>query len=269
MSFIIKNWNVGFKYVILYASGNFYLLPIYILGENVMGLFDVSEEKKRAKEIRKEGKELRKKLVTAGMEKRTADQFLEEYIACLETACLERDAYKNARIHMKTCMDKIDNILLDMREIAPEVCKTKLQGLLEDLSLVYHHCLVRQDDMDFASTYVYMKKQIPAYKAEDRLMMQSELENLKAVFADEVQWNPPEYMSLAYFLRHERKELLADMENSQRNNHMEIIYNEQFWDKYAPLIEQIDMLDEVLQLEKRYLHNASYLIINEMIRREG
>lgn len=242
---------------------------IYNLGENVMGLFDVSEEKKRAKEIRKEGKELRKKLVAAGMEKRTADEFLEEYIACLETACIERDEYKNARIHMKTCMDKIENILCDMREISPAACKAKLEGLLADLSLVYHHCLVRQDDMDFASTYLYMKKQIPAYQAEDRLMMQSELENLKAVFADEVQWNPPEYMSLAYFLRHERRELLAEMENSQRNNHMELIYKEQFWDKYATLIEQIDMLDEVLQLEKRYLHNASYLIINEMIRREG
>ena len=255
--------------MLYYTQAVIFKHRIYNLGENVMGLFDVSEEKKRAKEIRKEGKELRKKLVAAGMEKRTADEFLEEYIACLETACIERDEYKNARIHMKTCMDKIDNILCDMREISPAACKAKLEGLLADLSLVYHHCLVRQDDMDFASTYLYMKKQIPAYQAEDRLMMQSELENLKAVFADEVQWNPPEYMSLAYFLRHERRELLAEMENSQRNNHMELIYKEQFWDKYATLIEQIDMLDEVLQLEKRYLHNASYLIINEMIRREG
>lgn len=218
-----------------------------------MGLFDISEEKKRAKEIRKEGKELKKELLTAGMEKRMLDAFLEEYLTCLEAACIERDNYKNARMHMKSCMGIIDDILPQMRELSVDACKTKLQGLLADLPLVYHHCLIRKDDMDFATTLLYMKNIIPQYSGNDRLMMQSELENLKAVFADASEWNAPEYLALAYFLRHERSEQLSDMENSQRNNHIENFYKEQFWDKNVELIERVGMLEKVLQFERQTL----------------
>lgn len=218
-----------------------------------MGLFDISEEKKRAKEIRKEGKELRKELLSAGMDKRSVEDFLEEYLSCLEVACIERDNYRSAREHMKSCMKIIDAILPQMRELSVEVCKTKLQGLLADLPFVYHHCLIRKDDMDFATTLSYMKSRISDYSADDRLMMQSELENLKAVFEDASVWNAPEFLALAYFLRHERSELLSDMENSQRNNHIEIFYKEQFWDKYVELIERVGKLERVLQFEKQAL----------------
>ena len=67
-----------------------------------MGLFDISEEKKRAKMIRKEGKKLRKALVGVGVDKRFADEFLEEYLQNMERACIERDAYKAARMHIQS-----------------------------------------------------------------------------------------------------------------------------------------------------------------------
>ena len=218
-----------------------------------MGLFDVSEEKRRAKEIRKEGKELRKDFLGADLEKRFVDSFLEEYLPCLEQACATQEAYKSARAHMKSCMQIIDEILPQMREFSVEACKEKLQTLLADLPLVYHDCLMRKDDMDFESTLQYMKKRIPAYSADDRLMMQSELENLKAVFEDAILWEAPEFLALAYFLRHERSEQLSDMENSQRNNYIEHFYKEQFWDKNAEAIEKQGMLERVLQFEKQTL----------------
>ena len=218
-----------------------------------MGLFDISEEKKRSKEIRKEGKELRKALLSAGMEKRMVETFLEEYLVCLEAACAERDAYKNARNHMESCMRIIDEILPQMRELSTSACKEKLNLLLVDLPLVFHPCLIRKDDMDFGTTLSYMQRQIPIYNAEDRLMMQSELENLKSVFADAALWNAPEFLSLAYFLRHERSELLSDMENSQRNNYIEIFYKEKFWDQNVEFIERVGMLERVLQFEKQIL----------------
>ena len=218
-----------------------------------MGLFDFSEEKKRAKEIRKEGKVLRKELLSAGLEKKMLDVFLEEFLVCLEAACIERDKYKNARGHMKSCMDIIDEILSQMREMSVDTCKAKLSELLSDLPLVFHPCLIRTDDIDFATTLSFMKNKIPVYCAEDRLMMQSELENLKAVFSDAVEWNAPEFLSLAYFLRHGKSELLSDMENSQRNNYMENYYKEQFWDQNVEWIEKAGMLEKVLQFEKQTL----------------
>ena len=49
-----------------------------------MGLFDVSEEKKRAKEIKKEGKILRKWILLSGLDKKQVDSFMDEFLLCVE-----------------------------------------------------------------------------------------------------------------------------------------------------------------------------------------
>ena len=90
-----------------------------------------------------------------------------------------------------------------------------------------------------------MTERVPLYKSEDRLMMQSELENLKAVFDDTMLWSAPDFMALAYFLRHKEREELADLENSQRNHYIESIYKEEFWSENARLLEQARVLEEV------------------------
>ena len=48
-----------------------------------MGLFEQSEAKKRANEIKKEGREVRKALLSAGLDKKLADSFLDEFTECL------------------------------------------------------------------------------------------------------------------------------------------------------------------------------------------
>lgn len=218
-----------------------------------MGLFAVSDEKKRAKEIRKEGKVLRKDLLKAGLEKKMVDVFLEEYLASLERACMEQQNYKDARLHMQSCISCINEMLPQMSGLAADVCKTRLKGMLTELSQVYHDCLIRRDDMDYQSTYEYMKRTIPGYTDASRLMMQSELENLRAVFEDALEWDSPEFVALAYYLRHERSETLSEMENSQRNNYMENYFKEKFWDENSEIIEKAYMLERVLQFENEML----------------
>ncbi len=218
-----------------------------------MGLFDVSEEKKRAKEIRKEGKFLRKELLTSGLDKKWVDSFLEEFFSCLERAYAERLAYESARRHTESCLQIINDMLPQMREISPAECKTKLQSLLVDLPLVYHDCFVRKDDLDYEITLSYMKRQVPAYEQKDRLMMQSELENLKSVFDDASLWHAPNYMALAYFLLHEGSAGLADMENTQRNLYIERVYKERFWSEGQKTLEQGNVLAPVREFEKKML----------------
>ena len=223
-----------------------------------MGLFDVSEEKKCAKMIRKEGKALRKDLIKAGLDKKQVDAFLEEYLETLELAWIEQKRYKTARTYMKTCIDFITEMVPDMCGMPVEVCKEKLMGMLKDLPLVYHDCLVRKDDMDFESTFQYLNRTIPSYTMQNRLMMQSELENLRAVFADILDRNAPEFVALAYFLRHGRSELLSDMENSQRNNYMENFFKDKFWDVQSEMIEKVYMLERVLQFENQILAKTQW-----------
>lgn len=210
-----------------------------------MGLFDVSEEKKRAKEIRKEGKILRKWVLLSGLDKKQVDSFMEEFLACVEQGVNQQENYRSARAHMEAACSVINEILPEMRELSVDVCKAHLHNILDHLPFVYHDCLIRKDDLDYESTLNYMKQRVPVYKSEDRLMMQSELENIKAVFDDTILWSAPDFMALAYFLRHKEGEQLADLENSQRNSYIERVYKEEFWNENAGLLEQARVLDEV------------------------
>jgi len=196
-----------------------------------MGLFDVSEEKRRAKEIKRRSKELRRGLLEAGLDKKWTDAFLEELSECLEEACLLKESYSMARKHIISCFEMIEGILPDMRSMGVSVCRAQLQKILAELPQVYHECLIRRDDLDFESTMNYMKKAVPVYNGEERLMMQSELENLLAVFSDAKEWAAPDFVELAYFVRNEKRELLADIENSQRNAYIKRVYNEKFWNE--------------------------------------
>ena len=220
-----------------------------------MGLFEVSEEKRRAKEIRKEGKELRKSLLTAGLEKKYVDIFLEEYLACVEHGTSQKEVYQKARGHMVKCLRLINEMLPQMRELPPAVCRAKLQTMLEDLPYVCHDCLIRKDDLDYEATLRYITEKVPTYIQDDRLMMQSELENLKSVFDDAKEWDAPNFIALAFFLRHERSEMLSDMENSQRNAYIERFYDETFWDAQKATLGEAKALDMVEQFAEKWMHS--------------
>lgn len=210
-----------------------------------MGLFDVSEEKKRAKEIKKEGKNLRKWILLSGLDKKQVDAFMDEFLECVEQGACQKDNYHSARMHMESCLTVINEILPQMRELPVETCKERLQGMLGDLPHIYHECFIRKDDLDYESTLCYMQKQVPVYSSLDRLMMQSELENLKAVFDDAILWSAPDFIALAYFLRHKGSGMLSDMENSQRNSYIERVYKEEFWNGNARLLDQAGVLEQV------------------------
>lgn len=212
-----------------------------------MGLFDVSEEKRRAKEIKKEGKTLRKWILLSGLDKKQVDFFMDEFLACVEQGACQQDNYHSARAHMESSLKVINDMLPQMRELSAEECKERLRSLLADLPLIFHECFIRKDDLDYETTLRYMNKQVPVYSSQDRLMMQSELENIKAVFDDAMMWRAPNFVALAYFLRHKGSEMLSDMENSARNSYIERVYKEEFWDENARLLEQADALAQVEQ----------------------
>lgn len=218
-----------------------------------MGLFEISEEKKRAKEIRKEGKNLRKLILSSGLEKKQMDIFLEEFLYCVEQGACQQEQYYSAKAHMESCLEIVNDILPQMRELPEEKCKECLQQMLLYLPYVYHECLIRKDDLDYDATLHYMNTKVPAYTETDRLMMQSELENLKAVFDDAMQWAAPDFMALAYFLQQEGSTMLADMENTGRNSYIERIYKERFWNENAKLLEQGNVLEPVEQFARTML----------------
>ncbi len=197
-----------------------------------MGIFQQSSEKKREKEIRKEAKELAKELVSAGLDKKLAKDYMEEVQENLLEACILKDDYVQSKKCMEEARTLIEEQLANILGNTPEQSKELVKRLIAVLSEVYHECTIRRDDMDFASTYSYLKSAASSYDGTNRIMLQSEFENLRAMLEETLAWEEPDFCALAYFCRHGNRADLGEIENSQRNEMILRYYKEQFLDKF-------------------------------------
>lgn len=234
-----------------------------------MGLFGQSAEKKREKEIRQGAKELTKSLISAGMEKRTAKNAMELLQEVVLTACIQREGYCVSKRKMVSGLVFIRELLHDMQtesSVKPESVTQqeksmsqegivqieeaeKIQGqlarLVTEFADVYHECTIRKDDMDFADTYAYINRMAQEYNAADRLMLQSELENLEHMICEIAEWEEPDFCALAYFCKFGNRNELADIENSQRNDMLLQYYHEQYWDNFEKELAAVDRTESV------------------------
>lgn len=203
------------------------------IGVKIMGLFSQNMEKKRAKEIKHDIKELSKTLVHAGMDYAKVKAYLDVLFKVMLEACIQQEKYVQSKRNMK----EMEILLLEMlsefdRAYREKVCE-QLKQMLNLFDDVYHECTIRQDDGDFASTCAYIKKTALQYEESNQLMLQSELENLLHVVEETIEWEAPNFMALAYFCIYGNRDDLADIENKQRNEMIMRFYKEQFWNEFS------------------------------------
>lgn len=206
-----------------------------------MGIFTQSAEKKRAKEIQQEAKELTKELVGRGLDKRTVKKYMDVLEGLVLTAALEREAYIESKKRMASAQGIIDALLADILEMEPEKVRNELARLAVKMIDIFHECTIRKDDLDFASTYGYINRATKEYVASGRLMLQSELENLLHMVSEVDEWEEPDFCAFAFFCKYGKREELADVENSQRNDMMLEYYKEQFWDAFEKELMSVGM----------------------------
>lgn len=123
--------------------------------------------------------------------------------------------------------------------------------------------------MDFASTIRSLKQMVSQYagsvaqakteagRAFSSIMLRSELENIKAVLDDAATWNAPDFLALAYFVLHEDKVVLKEMENAQRNSYVQTYWEEHFKQPFTALEEQAGRVGELGRLSEKYVANAN------------
>ena len=210
-----------------------------------MGIFTQSAEKKRAKEIQQEAKELSKELVSRGMDKRTAKKYMEILEDLVFTAVLQRDAYIESKKRMATGRSVIEELLADITTKEPAKMRSELEKLAVNLTDIFHECTIRKDDLDFASTYDYIKRAAKEYESSQRIMLQSELENLLHMVVEVEEWEEPDFCALALFCKNGPREDLADIENSQRNEMLLNYYEEQFWEAFERELAMVNMTERV------------------------
>jgi hypothetical protein len=152
---------------------------------------------------------------------------------------------------------------------SPEEEKKSLKQLTEDLDHIYHDCSIRVDDQDFKSTSDSLKKLVAQYGGEanhataniatanlamTNIMLRSELENIKAVLDDAYGWNAPDFMALAYFVHHEDKAVLADMENEQRNGYITDYLETKFMQEFRTELTGCGQEEAVKQMIEQYVY---------------
>ena len=126
---------------------------------------------------------------------------------------------KNGKVNQNT--GKYD---LEVRE--------RLRKLTSVLAEVFHECTIREDDADFRMTCDYFNNIAKDYEGSQRLMLQSELENLSYLLGDILAWKEPDFLALAYFCKFGDKSKLGEFSNDQRNEMLIKYYREQYWDEF-------------------------------------
>ena len=210
-----------------------------------MGIFGQSAEKMREREIRQEIKELARELINARMDKRAVKNYLDVLQELMIAACQQRDVYVTSKKRMSAGLVIIEELLNDIAGKEPAKVRGELARLAIDLTDIFHECTIRKDDLDFASTYSYINRATKEYDGTNRLMLQSELENMEHMIGEIVEWEEPDFCALALFCRYGNRDDLADIENGQRNEMLLRYYKGQFWDDFEKELAAAGMAERV------------------------
>lgn len=216
-----------------------------------MGTWEQAGGPKKGKERKRMIRCFRKCLFRAGIEKSTANKYLREMQETLETANQMRGDYLLAKKHLIRAQRKIER-LLDYFEdwTLPELVK-QLQALTKELQMVSNDCLMQEDDMDFVSSrecFQQMGDEQRLKMPGMRIMLQSELENLNAVFLEALEWEAPDFFAYAYYILHEGDEKIKEMENDRRNSLVTQYVNDCYLDEFFELCERAKIQEQVIAL---------------------
>lgn len=222
-----------------------------------MNFGERSAQRKKARDLKNEIKQLKKQMIDAGGEKAVINRLMGEFEATIwEAGTLSTD-YEVSSHHIAQAREAITRLLDYMGESPAQEVRQSLKTLAETLDMVYHDCSIRQDDMDFQSTITCFKEMAPGYGSEPGsrkdIMLRSELENMKAVLDDASGFRAPDFFALAYYNLHGEKDSLKEMENEQRNIFLADYLKEHFSEEFFAEVQQRGVERQVRELMNTYI----------------
>ncbi len=224
-----------------------------------MGFAERAAARRKSKDLKDELKEMRKHiLATIGGDKTKLTNDLKEFQAAMELGATLYADYVDARDNLNQAREAIVKLLECMRETQDTEVRKDLQNLVSYLEKVYHDCSIREDDLDFQSTLRSLKKMAADYSENmagmSKVMLRSELENVKAVLDDAAEWKAPDFLALAYYYLHADKSALRDMENEQRNQFVLAYFKNEFMDELMGQFYRAGKEPDVRILIKDYIY---------------
>lgn len=230
-----------------------------------MGLFTKSAAQIKTKALKEELKLLRKEFISCGMDKNDADARTKELREIMEPAIAAFYEYRAAKEHLLCAKAEIPEILAAIDREDPPAQNTGIAALIRELEEMFHGCLIRKDDPDFVSTLSYLKRVQKDYPDKGRkshretamnqetVMLRSELENTEAVLNDVAKRSAPDFMALSYYILHEDRFALDDMENEQRNLFLAEYFDNNYRKEWMIEMERCKMTMRITELLRDYL----------------
>ena len=200
-----------------------------------MGFAERAAARRRSRDLKNGLKELQKQiLASGGVDKATLAAAMKELGEAIELGAQLAQTYAEAYAHLKESQASIVRLLDCMAETPAAEVRLSLDALMKELGQVCHDCAIRKDDLDFCSTVESLGRLSADYSEEmsaiDKVMLRSELENVKAVLDDAAGWRAPDFLAVGYCFIKQDKDTLRDMENEQRNQYVVKYWNEHFMD---------------------------------------
>lgn len=223
----------------------------------MMNFGERSAQRKKARDLKGEIKQLKKQMLDAGGEKAAANRLLGEFEETLLAAGKISSDYEVSSRHIEQAREEIPRLLDCMGESPVQEVRQSLSLLADSLDMVYHDCAIRQDDLDFQSTITCFKGMVSNYGngvgGMSDIMLRSELENIKAVLDDTAEFRAPDFFALAYYNLHEDKDSLKEMENEQRNVFLAEYLKKQFTEEFYGETAKRGVHEKVQELMKTYI----------------
>lgn len=214
--------------------------------------------RRRSKNLKNELKEIKKQMLSAGCDKARLGNELKELQEAMELGDSLQTDYEEAGAHLGQAREAIGKLLDCMGESPASEVKESLKVLVTDLEQVYHDCSIREDDLDFQSTIRSLKQLVEQYAGNragmSGIMLRSELENVGAVLDDAAGWSAPDFLALAYYLLHEDRSTLKEMENAQRNTWVLSYTKEHFLDAFLEECKKAGLEEIVQALITNYIY---------------
>ncbi len=226
--------------------------------EKVMGFAERAAARRKSKDLKNELKELQKQILAgAGGDKAKLAADMKELGAAIELGAQLAEDYARARAHLGEAQASIVRLLDCMAETPAAEVQRSLHTLMGELEQIYHDCAIREDDLDFRSTFASLKRLSANYGEQtpgmERVMLRSELENVKAVLDDTVGWEAPDFLALGYYCTREGRDTLRDMENEQRNQFVLRYWKEHLLDALMEQCSRSGALERMQELLQKYI----------------
>lgn len=206
-------------------------------------------------------KGLKKELKTAGVDMSFVKGWQKSYDKVKKQCPAIEGQYIKAKAdlqHVMECLKGMEQLLISAKDISDKVFKEKLNHYAKELKKYQggfnQEFLIGKEDQEFHLTFSTILSLCgkTLKESKERLILQSEVENLMAITKEALDKSWPEFRELAYYyLEHTDRELL-ELPHMDKVQFVKKLYQNEFYNPMKQVIEAslgLERAEKIMEVE--------------------